>query len=139
MSKLRVYDNPTEWTAEQRAEWERGERPTWEIRPPWESQSNLGNIDQKVFDGFRLMHKYAMDPKGAIPLKYRHLIFVVIGVQTGNEYGAFRHLHSAMKDGLTVEELKEALAIGIMTTGVIPYTKLGMRLLSEAQEVEAAK
>lgn len=104
-----------------------------------ETHGLLESIDPKVLEGFLEMRTWAMQPPpaGHMPLKYKHLFLVALNVLMDNEHGAFDHAREALKEGLKLGELEEMLVIGILCHGIVPFRKLGMRVLEHAREFQS--
>ena len=81
----------------------------------------LGNIPEPIramaeyapdaLVGYTHTRKYLMrrPPEGALDMRTKELVYVLLDVVTGNLSGAKNHLHAAMREGLTVPQLAEAL------------------------------
>jgi alkylhydroperoxidase/carboxymuconolactone decarboxylase family protein YurZ len=82
-----------------------------------------------AFRGYTVMREYIYrEPKdgGALDLKTKELLYVILDVVCGNLPGAKNHLDAAMRAGLTLPELSEACmqtmaVFGIHTWGMTGY------------------
>ncbi len=82
---------------------------------------------------------YKPDGEGALDLKTKELIYVVLDTATGNLAGANNHLAAAVDQGLTVPELAEALIQVMNVCGITTWGQTGYKVLDHAKELTAAK
>jgi len=75
---------------------------------------------------------------GALDVKTKELIYVLLDVVTGNLDGAKNHCRAAMKEGLTVPELAEACMQVMAVCGITTWGQTGWKLCDFAAE-EARK
>ena len=108
----------------------------------------LGNIPEPI----RAMADYAPDalvgythtrrylmrrpPEGALDMRTKELVYVLLDVVTGNLSGAKNHLHAAMREGLTVAQLAEALMQTMAVCGITTWGQAGWRLCDYAAAIE---
>jgi alkylhydroperoxidase/carboxymuconolactone decarboxylase family protein YurZ len=93
-----------------------------------------------TFAGYALMRAAVMREKsegGALDLKTKEFLFVLLDALAGNRDGAIAHLERAVRLGLTVEELAEGLTQVIMVGGITTWTLAGADVLSRALELTA--
>lgn len=93
-----------------------------------------------TFAGYALMRAAVMREKsegGALDLKTKEFLFVLLDTLAGNRDGAIAHLERAVRLGLTVEELAEGLTQVIMVGGITTWTLAGADVLSRALELTA--
>jgi alkylhydroperoxidase/carboxymuconolactone decarboxylase family protein YurZ len=98
----------------------------------------LHSAGPQALEGYLTLREFIMrePPEGALPLKIKELIFVLLDVLVHNTDGAKLHLIAAMRDGLTPEELAEALLQLMLVNGVWTWG-LSYRLLEYARECAA--
>jgi alkylhydroperoxidase/carboxymuconolactone decarboxylase family protein YurZ len=84
---------------------------------------------------------YLYKPAGeaALDLKMKELIYVVLDTATGNLPGANNHLRAAVDQGLTMQELAEALIQVMNVCGITTWGQTGYKVLDEAKRLIAAK
>ena len=88
--------------------------------------------------GYTRTRKYLMrrPPESALDLRTKDLVYVLLDVVTGNLPGAKNHLHAAMRDGLTVPQLAEALMQTMAVCGITTWGQTGWRLCDYAASIE---
>jgi len=98
----------------------------------------LHSAGPQALEGYLTFREFIMrePPEGALPLKIKELIFVLLDVLVHNTDGARLHLTAAMRDGLRPEELAEALLQLMLVNGVWTWG-LSYRLLEYARECAA--
>ncbi len=108
----------------------------------------LGNIPEPIramrdyapeaLVGYTRTRKYLMrrPPEGALDMRTKELVYVLLDVVTGNLSGAKNHLHAAMREGLTVAQLAEALMQTMAVCGITTWGQAGWRLCDYAAQIE---
>jgi alkylhydroperoxidase/carboxymuconolactone decarboxylase family protein YurZ len=108
----------------------------------------LGNIPEPIramrdyapeaLVGYTRTRKYLMrrPPEGALDMRTKELVYVLLDVVTGNLSGAKNHLHAAMREGLTVAQLAEALMQTMAVCGITTWGQSGWRLCDYAAQIE---
>lgn len=108
----------------------------------------LGNIPEPIramaeyapdaLVGYTHTRKYLMrrPPEGALDMRTKELVYVLLDVVTGNLSGAKNHLHAAMREGLTVPQLAEALMQTMAVCGITTWGQAGWRLCDYAAQIE---
>lgn len=108
----------------------------------------LGNIPEPIramadyapeaLLGYTRTRKYLMrrPPEGALDMRTKELVYVLLDVVTGNLAGAKNHLHAAMREGLTVPQLAEALMQTMAVCGITTWGQAGWRLCDYAAAIE---
>jgi alkylhydroperoxidase/carboxymuconolactone decarboxylase family protein YurZ len=108
----------------------------------------LGNIPEPIramrdyapeaLIGYTRTRKYLMQrpPEGALDMRTKELVYVLLDVVTGNLSGAKNHLHAAMREGLTVPQLAEALMQTMAVCGITTWGQTGWRLCDYAASIE---
>lgn len=108
----------------------------------------LGNIPEPIramadyapeaLVGYTRTRKYLMrrPPEGALDMRTKELVYVLLDVVTGNLSGAKNHLHAAMREGLTVPQLAEALMQTMAVCGITTWGQTGWRLCDYAAQIE---
>ena len=94
----------------------------------------------ETFAGYALMRTGVMREKGeggALDLKTKSLIFVLLCIMTDDIANAKLHLENAMKNGMTMPELVEALTQVLMVGGISRWNKGCAALLAEAENLLA--
>ena len=88
--------------------------------------------------GYTRTRKYLMrhPPEGALDMRTKELIYVLLDVVTGNLAGAKNHLHAAMREGLSVPQLAEALMQTMAVCGITTWGQAGWRLCDYAAAIE---
>jgi len=90
------------------------------------------------FDGYVQMRKfiYQRPPEGALDLKYKELIYVILDIASDNQPGAENHLRAAMREGLKTAELVEACMQVIHVFGIGKWGKTGYKVCELAEQIE---
>ena len=108
----------------------------------------LGNIPEPIramadyapeaLIGYTRTRSYLMrrPPEGALDMRTKELVYVLLDVVTGNLAGAKNHLHAAMREGLTVAQLAEALMQTMAVCGITTWGQTGWRLCDYAASIE---
>lgn len=114
-------------------------------------QQTLGNIpapisalmkyDPVSFEGYTMIRKNIMKkpPNGALPVKIKELIFVILDCVVGNLEGAKNHVRAALKAGLKMEELVEALVQVMMVIGITSWGMVGYKVAEFAEKINKNK
>lgn len=114
-------------------------------------QQTLGNIpppinalwkyDPVTLEGYTIIRKRIMKkpPEGALPVKIKELIFVLLDCVVGNLEGAKNHVRAALKVGLTMDELVEALVQVMMVTGISSWGMVGYKVVEFAEKISKKK
>lgn len=89
-----------------------------------------------VFAGYMDIRQWVMrdPPEGAMPRKYKHLIFTLLDCVYGNNAGAENHARAALRRGLTIEELLEGMVQILIVGGVGVYGRTGYAVLGNVLE-----
>jgi alkylhydroperoxidase/carboxymuconolactone decarboxylase family protein YurZ len=84
-----------------------------------------------VFAGYMDIRQWVMrdPPEGAMPRKYKHLIFALLDMVYDNGAGAENHARAGFRHGLTVDELLEGMGQLLIVGGVGVYGRTGYRVL----------
>jgi len=94
----------------------------------------------KTFAGYALMRAGAMREKGeggALDIKTKSLIFILLCIMTDDIANAALHLKNAVKNGMTMPEFAEALTQVLMVGGISRWNKGCAGLLAEAESMFA--
>jgi alkylhydroperoxidase/carboxymuconolactone decarboxylase family protein YurZ len=94
-----------------------------------------------TFAGYGLMRAAVMkdrDEGGALDLRTKELVFVLLDVLVLNEGGAIAHMENAMRLGLTVPELAEGLTQVLMVGGITTWNRAGAAVMRRAVEIAGA-
>ena len=73
---------------------------------------------------------------GKLPLRYKHLICVVLDAVRDEPIGVVNHTRAAMLAGLTVDELVEGILSGIIVYGMPIWGKVGRKAVDFAVEFQ---
>lgn len=95
----------------------------------------------ETFAGYALMRAGVMRGKeegGALDIKTKSLIFVLLCIMTDDIADAKLHLENAVKNGMTMPEFAEALTQVLMVGGISRWNKGCAVLLEEADRLIAA-
>lgn len=88
-----------------------------------------------AFAGYGLLREAAMrapEAGGALDLKTKELIFVLLDVLVGAADGAKAHATNALRHGLTLEELAEGLVQVILVGGITTWNLAGRQVMEHA-------
>lgn len=91
-----------------------------------------------AFAGYGLMRDHVMRDHaqgGALDLKTKELIFALLDTLVGQTRGAKNHAAAAMRLGLTLPELSEALVQVIMVGGITTWNVSGAEVLRHCAEL----
>ncbi|MGE0725587.1 MAG: carboxymuconolactone decarboxylase family protein [Alphaproteobacteria bacterium] len=89
----------------------------------------------EAFAGYTTMRAFVMRDRhegGALDMKTKELIFVLLDTMAGNAAGAKAHLTQAMRRGLTAAELVEGLVQVMMAAGITSWNLAGRAVLEHA-------
>ncbi|UCE30662.1 MAG: carboxymuconolactone decarboxylase family protein [Burkholderiales bacterium] len=110
----------------------------------------LGNVPEPIramadyapeaLVGYARTRGYIMrrPPQGALDVRTKELIYVLLDVVSGNLDGAKNHLGAAMREGLTVAQLAEACMQVMAVCGITTWGQTGWKLCDYAAELERA-
>ena len=77
-------------------------------------------------------------PLGAVPKKLMELAIIAADVVQAHPWGAVRHTQRFVKDGGTVPEFVEAVALAMIEEGVHSYKTCGWEVIEAAEHLAAA-
>lgn len=103
-----------------------------------ESFQVLSRVAPEAFDGYAHIREWAMrDPSegGHLPSKYKHLLFVIMDALHDNSHGALLHTEAAIKAGLSLGELTEAIVIMFMLHGINTWGTQGRHVIEHAEKL----
>ncbi len=85
----------------------------------------------EVFAGYMDIRQWVMrdPPVGAMPRKYKHLIFTLLDCVYGNGPGAENHARAGLRRGLTIDELLEGIGQVLIVGGIGVYGRTGYQVL----------
>lgn len=108
-------------------------------------QETLGHVPASVqalidhapgaLAGYVALREFAYG--GALDRRTIELLFAVLDVVEGHTEAAKAHAAEAMKAGLTVPQLAEALAVAMLVSGISTFAASGQHVLRRAAEFEA--
>lgn len=93
-----------------------------------------------TFAGYGLLRAGLMRDReagGALELKTKELIFVLLDVLRGDLKGALAHAGNAMRLGLTLPELAEGLTQVIMVGGINTWNMAGQEVMRACEAMAA--
>jgi len=111
--------------------------------------NSMGNVAPSIramrkfapgyFEGYVKMREfiYTNPPEGALDLKTKELIYVLLDIATDNLPGAENHMRAAMRAGLTTAELVQGCMQVIHVMGIGTWGKTGHKVCESAERVEA--
>lgn len=91
-----------------------------------------------AFAGYGLLREAAMrapEAGGALDLKTKELVFVLLDVLVGAVDGAKVHAANALRQGLTLQELAEGLVQVILVGGITTWNRAGRQVMEHAAEL----
>ncbi len=99
----------------------------------------LKKFAPRYFESYVMMREfvYQKPPAGALDIKTKELLYVVLDITLDNLPGAENHLRAAMRAGLTSKELVEACVQVIHACGIVKWGKTGYKLCELAESIEA--
>lgn len=112
-------------------------RTTGRISPRFEL---LARHAPDTFAGYAMMRAALMrdtSEGGALPLATKELIFAVLDVVVGQAEGARVHACNAVRGGITLEQLAEAMTQAIMVGGITAWNLAGAQAMEAAESVVA--
>jgi alkylhydroperoxidase/carboxymuconolactone decarboxylase family protein YurZ len=95
-----------------------------------------------AFAGYGLLREAAMrapDQGGALDVRTKELIFVLLDVLMGSVDGAKVHATNALRQGLTLPELAEGLVQCIMVGGITTWNRAGRQVMEHAAALAEAR
>lgn len=97
---------------------------------------HLRQAAPEQFAAYRNLSDTAQTIDGEIPLKYRELIAVAVGVTTQCAYCLETHTANAKKQGATEKEISEAIfvAASLAAGAVVSHGMLAMKLFRRDEE-----
>ena len=95
----------------------------------------------EVFAGYMDIRTWVMrdPPEGAMPRKYKHLIFTLLDCIYGNDKGAENHARAGLRRGLTIDELLEGMVQVFIVGGIGVYGQTGYKVLDNVLASDEAK
>ena len=105
-----------------------------ELSPPWQK---LAEVAPAILDGYSRMREHVVtpDPLGAVPKKLMELAIIAADVVQAHPWGAVRHTQRLVKEGGTVPELIEAVALAMIAEGVHSYKTCGREVIEAAEHL----
>ena len=95
-----------------------------------------------IFGGYALMRAELMREKaegGALDIKTKSMIFVLLCIMADDSANAKLHLENAVNDGMTMPEFAEALTQVLMVGGISRWNNGCAGLLEEAERLMSAR
>ena len=100
----------------------------------WE---RLAEVAPLVLDGYMRMRKGIVHAGGSIPKHIKELMIVGSDIAQGNSWGAEMHAGQAVRDGATVDQMIDVVALAMVEIGQSAYRIGGMDVIKAAEEVAA--
>ncbi len=99
----------------------------------------MAEVAPGILDGYIRMRESFIkpDPLGALPKKTMELIIVSADIVQAHPWGAVQHTHQAIRDGATVSEVIEAVALVMIECGVPSYKTAGLEVIQAAEKIAA--
>jgi alkylhydroperoxidase/carboxymuconolactone decarboxylase family protein YurZ len=99
----------------------------------------LKDVAPAILDGYMKIRENIVkpDPHGALPKKMVELTIVSYDILQANSWGAQMHVKEAIRDGATVPEVVEAVALVMIEGGVPIYKTGGLEVIEAAEEAAA--
>lgn len=104
-----------------------------------EALVQLAEASPEVFSAYSSMRTAMLKSEedgAALPLKYKHLVLVVLDAIRDEPIGIVNHTRAAMLAGLTLQELIEGILLGIIVYGMPAWGKTGRKAVDFAREYE---
>ena len=107
-----------------------------DISKPWQK---LAEVAPAVLDGYIRMRESFVkpDPESPLPKKIMELAIIAADIVQAHPWGAVRHTQRFIKDGGTVLELIETVALAMVEDGVQGYATSGRAVLEAAENAAA--
>jgi hypothetical protein len=107
-----------------------------ELSPQWQK---LAEVAPAILDGYIRMREHVVkpDPLGAVPKKLMELAMIAADIVQAHPWGAVRPTQQFVKDGGTVPELIEAVALAMIEDGVHSYKTCGREVIEAAEHIAA--
>lgn len=107
---------------------------------PIQMQTLSDNMPE-VFAGYTDIRQWVMQPdtEGAMPRKYKHLIFCLLDCVYGNVPGAENHGRAAFRRGPAVDEMLEGMALVLIVGGIGVYGTTGYKVLDSVLKSKEGK
>ena len=104
-----------------------------------EQWRKLAEVAPAILDGYIRMRESFVrpDPLGAVPKKLMELAIITADVVQAHPWGAVRHTHRFIKDGGTVPEIIEGVALAMIEDGVQGYKTCGLEVIEAAEKIAA--
>ncbi len=102
----------------------------------------LSKYNPEALEGYFAMRSSVMKDSrkgGALPLKFKEILYVVLDSVTNNTDGAIAHAKAAINAGATTNELAEALVLMAMLTGMPRLEVVGTKAFKAAEKREREK
>lgn len=75
------------------------------------------------------------DHPDGLSLAMKELLFVVIDIWRENPAGGKNHIEAALRAGVTLQQIREAMVLILLTTGMVTYGKIGHELFQHALKI----
>ncbi len=74
------------------------------------------------------------NPEG-LSLAMKELIFVIIDIWRENPSGGKNHIEAALRAGVTLQQIREAMVLILLCTGMVTYGRIGNELFQHALKI----
>ena len=100
------------------------------LLPEWELMARL---DPDYAEKYDELYAVILGTDRRIPIKYKELIAIVALAARGEEEGVAAHIRRAIKYGAGIDEVVEALEVGVIATGT-PTFFYGLKVIAEMKK-----
>jgi len=97
------------------------------LLPEWEL---MARFDPDYTERYDELYSIVLGTERKVPIRYKELIAIVALAAKGEEEGIKAHIKRALKYGATIQEIIEALEVGVIATGT-PTFFYGLKVISE--------
>jgi len=97
------------------------------LLPEWELMAKL---DPDYAERYDELYSIILGSERRVPIKYKELIAIVALAARGEEEGVAAHIRRAVKYGADINEVVEALEVGVIATGT-PTFFYGLKVMAE--------
>ena len=97
------------------------------LLPEWEVMARL---DPDYAEKYDELYSIVLGSERRVPIRYKELIAIVALAARGEEEGVAAHIRRAIKNGADINEVVEALEVGVIATGT-PTFFYGLKVIAE--------
>ena len=97
------------------------------------SVARLKEFNENYYAAYTDLRKACLEEQSdGLSLKHKELVLMVIDALNRHIPGAKRHVRAGLAAGLTMQELKDALKLIVLTGGILAWNKFADEAWSEA-------